>query len=86
VFDELDFDEAADLLARLERLQVERDKIIFGFVAKLFESIEVQVQTAIVKAFGGGGGGNIAGDIGRNERGELDFFRTSADEEVTGRG
>lgn len=38
VFDGMDWDEAEDMVARLERLKMERDKLSFSFLAKLFET------------------------------------------------
>ena len=37
VFDQLDPDEAEDLVERIERMQIERDKLLMGYLAKLFE-------------------------------------------------
>lgn len=47
VFDGLDWDEAEDMVARLERLQHERDKLSFSFLAKLFETTTFILGTGL---------------------------------------
>jgi hypothetical protein len=85
VFDELDWDEAEDLVERLERLQMERDRITFSFLAKLFETTTFILGSALgVKGLPEPTpiGEDMKPDRERNKRNELEMFRERKPGEV----
>lgn len=47
MFDGLDWDEAEDLVVRLESLQMERDRLSYSFLAKLFETTTFILGTGL---------------------------------------
>ena len=68
VFDQLDWDEAADLVERVEKIQFERDKLLMTFLAKLFE------HHAYITGSGLGLKMPVpreAGDMATDDRGEM---------------
>lgn len=86
VFDEMDWDEAEDLVERMERLRLERDRITFSFLAKLFETTTYILGTGLglkmkepEKMVGDAG---ETGDPDRNARGELEMLRQRKPGEV----
>lgn len=84
VFDGMDWDEADDMLVRMERLHFERDKLIMGFLAKLFETTTYILGSGLglklekPERMGEEG----EGDRERNDRGELNMMRDRKPGEV----
>lgn len=78
-FDQLDPDEAADLLERLDKMQLDRDKTMIEFFGKEFEVLQRMIAATVgVRLPESGESGEV------NERGELNWYRQ--EKEVTGDG
>lgn len=79
-FDQLDPDEALDLVERLEKMQLERDKAMFEYIGQQFETTHRMIAATVGVRLPESGG-----DV--NERGELNWYRDKKEgEEVTDRG
>lgn len=81
-FDQLDPDEAQDLVERIEKMQLERDKLMMGFLAKLFE------HTTFILGTGLGLKLRKPKEEGEheNERGEVDWYAGKGGASEEGKG
>ena len=85
MFDELDWDEAEDLVERMDRLRLERDRITFSFLAKLFETTTFILGSGLglkLKEPEKIDGDPGSGEPERNDRNELAMMRQRRPGEV----
>lgn len=85
MFDGMDWDEADDLVERMDRLRLERDKITFSFLAQLFETTTYILGSGLglkLEKPEAPDGEKLGGAPARNERNEFSMMRPRKPGEV----